>query len=154
MFFQTCFQCYFLTKFLGIPGIENALASSDRLRYHEVYSDDAEDETFDSSLVVTPSQPLSDEVVNDLSTGDFVLVRFSSNKRNVTFYIGQVSDKYDDGDYEVKFLRKTLGGNFVFPYAEDIASVNTKDIIQVLTKFETHRGIYSFLDLAVTSNIN
>ncbi|KAK9888965.1 hypothetical protein WA026_004249 [Henosepilachna vigintioctopunctata] len=84
---------------------------------------------------------VSDEVVNDLYTRDFVLARFSSNKNSVTHYIGQVSNKYGDGDYEVKFLRKTAKGKCVFPNAEDVASVNDKDIIQVLTDFETHRGI-------------
>lgn len=141
---------FFLTKTLGIQGENRALAIQDRLRYHDVYSDDGEDDNFDNSLAVTSREPPSHEILNDLSAGDFILVKFSSNKNNISFYIGQVSKLYDDGEYEVKFLRKTAVGKFVFPHAEDVASVNVKDIMQVLTSFEVHRDMYSFRGLTIT----
>ncbi|KAK9886271.1 hypothetical protein WA026_015782 [Henosepilachna vigintioctopunctata] len=80
---------------------KNTHPRKDRLRYHEVYSNDDEEKTSNKSLASRPtsSKSLSDEVVNDLCTEDFVLVRSSSNKNNITHYIGQVSNKYDDGDY-------------------------------------------------------
>lgn len=65
------FLYYFLTKVSGISGTEKL--SRDRLSYHEVYSDDGEDETIVSSSVVRPSQSFSDEVINDLSIGDLSL---------------------------------------------------------------------------------
>lgn len=40
--------------------------------------------------------------------------------------------KLYDGEYKVKFVRKTGGGNFFFLLAEDVASVNVKDM-KVLT---------------------
>ncbi|KAG8274406.1 hypothetical protein J6590_004430 [Homalodisca vitripennis] len=118
--------------------------------YHQVYSSD-EDETLDNSTSPTsPNQPES--VVNHLSDGDFVLVRFC-NKKTVTHYIGQVMKMYADGDCKVTFLRKTTGGKFIFPDAEDIASVQLKNIIQVLTEVTSHRGIFSFKDLDITLNV-
>lgn len=46
-----------------------------------MYSDDSEDDNnFDDSLAVPPREPPSNEVLNDLSAGDFILVKFSSNK--------------------------------------------------------------------------
>ncbi|XP_054280654.1 uncharacterized protein LOC128998509 [Macrosteles quadrilineatus] len=138
----------------SIPRTETSIATCrrERLSYHDVYSDDDDhNETVQNPSVVTPCELPSDEV-NDLSTGDFVLVRFPLNKI-VKFYIGEVIQKYKDGDYEVKFLRKTVGEKFVFPQNDDIASVNIKDIIQTLTNFKMHRGIYIFQDLAKTSNV-
>lgn len=80
-------------------------------------------------------------------------MRFA-NKTNVTHYIGRVLEKYEEGDYEVKFLRKSERGKFVFPVVDDVAAVQVKDIIQVLTKYETHREIYTFFDLDVTLSIS
>jgi hypothetical protein len=63
-------------------------------------------------------------------------------------------DLVDGDDYEVKFLRKTAGGKFIFPAAEDIASVQLKDIVQVLMEITSHRDIFSFKGLDLTLNIN
>ncbi|XP_054257994.1 uncharacterized protein LOC128982935 [Macrosteles quadrilineatus] len=146
----TCLQCVELCKHYALPSphyfkeADHSVATTSRERLH-TYSDYDEDSTLE------PITPLPD-VINDLSVGDFILVRFSS-KKTFKLYVGQVISKYDDGDFEVKFLRKTVGNKFVFPQAEDIASVQIQDVIQVLTNFEKHRDIYSFHDLSVNSNI-
>lgn len=95
---------------------------------------------------------MPDSVNNDVSEGNFVLVRFCK-KKTVTHYIGQVTKKYADGDYEIKFLRKTTGGKFIFPAAEDIASVQINDVVQVLTDFTSHRDMFTFKDLDMTLNV-
>lgn len=120
--------------------------------YSYIYGSD-EDEMLDNPKI-SEHQPAMPETVNndDVSQGDFVLVRFC-NKKNVAYYVGQVTKQYSDGDYEVKFLRKTAGGKFIFPATEDIASVQIKDVIQVLIDFTSHRDIFSFKDLNMTLNV-
>lgn len=89
-----------------------------------------------------------------LSPSDFVLVRFCT-KKNIKHYIGQVQREDDDGDLEVKFLRKSTNGAFIFPLVDDISSVLLSDIVKVLNTSKVHRGAFSFQnDLSNITNLN
>ncbi|VEN49020.1 unnamed protein product [Callosobruchus maculatus] len=108
-----------------------------RLRYSDIYSDDD-----------------SDDPTHDFTKHDFVVIRIVT-KKSFKHYVGQVCEVYGDGDLDVKFLRKTQGGKFVFPPVEDLASVNHNDVVQALQHPQVHRGAYTFRnDLSAIVNLN
>lgn len=76
---------------------------------------------------------------------DFVLAKLCG-KKSVKYYVAQVLEEDKDGDYNVKFMRKTSNNTFVFPSVDDIASVTAEDIHQVLQPPKLKRGHYQFCE--------
>lgn len=73
---------------------------------------------------------------------DFVVVKFYG-KKSVKHYVALVLSANDTG-FTVKYLRKSVGRKFVFPQVDDVAHVDTDDIIHVLEcPLKSKRG-YSF----------
>ena len=64
--------------------------------------------------------------------GDYAIVVF--NEKRILHYVGKiVSDKDEDGDLEISFLRLHAKGNgFVEPLVENIYSVACADIVSTL----------------------
>ena len=76
--------------------------------------------------------------VTGVNVGDYVLIEFDTKSMKV-FYVGCVlSEKDEDGDYEVEYLRKkhvkdsARGTIFVKASTEDISSVPAKQIRALL----------------------
>lgn len=67
--------------------------------------------------------------VEQVDLEDFVLVKFVLDRKDV-FYAGTVLTKTENGDFVVKFLRKSskMKNSFFFPNVDDIGSVAIKDI--------------------------
>lgn len=81
----------------------------------------------------------------ELQKGDFVIVKFKTNKCERRF-IAQVLDS-NVKHLNVKFLRKKTGIKvyFMFPPVDDIAIVNHKDVERKIAPMSERRGQYIFL---------
>lgn len=67
--------------------------------------------------------------------GDYVLVKFVGDDKKVIHYLGKVTQKASQGQYEIIFYRKSnnMNGQFSLPQIPDIDQVPQKNIISVLT---------------------
>lgn len=84
--------------------------------------------------------PLLDQLNKEPEVGDFILVLFEDKKKNI-YYVGEILCKNEAGEFEVKFLRKSLkyDNSFIFPITEDISLITVEKIKIVLPK-PTHVG--------------
>lgn len=64
--------------------------------------------------------------ITEINVNSFVLVKFTT-KKTIKYYVGKVIRLLDDGEYEIRFLRRH-GKQFVFPDVEDVSSVLLEDI--------------------------
>ena len=122
-----------------------------------VTPDDSEEDMDDENIPLTNdsseyesdtelTEQISEPDIDNLDTGDFVLVRFVTKKLNI-IYAGQIVDKSRDVDtndtlFEVKFLRreKPSAFSFVFPQVEDISEVTLEQIVGKLPMPATQGG--------------
>ncbi|XP_030767968.1 uncharacterized protein LOC115891598 [Sitophilus oryzae] len=90
---------------------------------------------------------LDDETI---SCDDFVLVRFPT-KKTVVYYVGQVIELAEYGEFVIKYLRHSQN-RFHFPFVDDISNVARCDIEAKLPKPTTVAGnarLASFLKFNV-----
>lgn len=86
------------------------------------------------------------DLERDPEVNEFVLIRFVNN----IFYVGKIiSEKDEENDFVVSYLRKNEKSGFKWPIVPDLASVNLTDIVMILPNPEkktTKRlsGIISF----------
>lgn len=105
--------------------------TSDEDVFDELELRDSSDEDF-WDLQADPSG--FEELHRDPLVGDYVLIEFKNDKRNV-YFIGNVTQRKDDeNDVEVSFLRKSskVKGKFVVPNVPDVSSVHIGDIKMIL----------------------
>lgn len=69
--------------------------------------------------------------IESIGEGTYILVTFFG-KRDVVCYVGCVTKKLSEGEFEVSYLRKTVTNFFCYPTVPDIASVDQSDIVAVL----------------------
>jgi hypothetical protein len=120
---------------------------------------DSEEESDVDSLLFSVSDFSDEESIKELtddqeiSTNDYVLVKFPS-KKNVIYYIGKIQQIVDMDEYQVKFLRrKSSYLKFFYPDVDDVSEVNRQDIFailppppQCLIKIELHVQISLILE--------
>ncbi|KAG8315230.1 hypothetical protein J6590_075329 [Homalodisca vitripennis] len=115
------------------------LSTRRRLHYEDVYSDESDDDKYESTgkddaQMETDEEPLSntDRNVQHPNPGDFVLVKLLSNKMKEFRYVAVCQSKVNE-DIVVTFLRKYGEDTTLFKIDEnDERLVATKDIIRVL----------------------
>lgn len=78
-------------------------------------------------------EPIQEFDKNKLDIGDFVLVKFTSDKQRI-HYVGKIIKKCEDTDLEISFLRKSckMENKFFYPNVEDLSSVSLDDIVALL----------------------
>lgn len=102
-----------------------------RLRYGDVYSDSEEEE--------------DDEEEEDLTVkpNDYIIIRFTQ-KKTERHYVGLVTE-YEDDELTVKFMRKTGLDKFVFPEVDDVATIDRRQVVKILSQpVVNHRHVYIF----------
>lgn len=68
----------------------------------------------------------------NITEESFLLIKFEK-KKSVTYYVGQVIEKFNSSEFKISFLRKKPGSwNFVFPTNKDEGTVDVSDIELVL----------------------
>lgn len=85
------------------------------------------------------------EVIN---SGDFVLIRFPTNKRQRKF-VGRIEET-DSEKYVINFLRKKINSKdkyFYFPEVADIKEIDKTDIVHKLRARSLRRGRYVFSEI-------
>ena len=107
-------------KFLRRPDSESSSESEENILCNDTSEGSSEDFSSEENAPIVPR------------VGDYVIVVF--NEKRILHYVGKiVSDKDEDGDFEISFLRRHAKGNgFVEPPVEDIHSVACTDIVSVL----------------------
>ncbi|XP_041356358.1 uncharacterized protein LOC121373696 [Gigantopelta aegis] len=103
--------------------------------------DDDFEESFESDLDEEETQaPCKD----DLKTGDYILVKYTTKKKCCNF-VGVILDEINDDDIvTVKFLTrqmtKKMGAMFIFPEKDDIDEVGFENVVLKLPKPTTAGG--------------
>ena len=82
---------------------------------------------YDDESDVSLTEEIDSFEAADLQTGDYTLCKFSTEKGRTIMYAGVVTDVGDE--YEVKFLRKSGFGGFIFPDVPDICDVAKSDVV-------------------------
>jgi hypothetical protein len=111
-----------------------------RARRCEVEDDDSEsdnepvpleDDSDESGDMIDEEEQLGDlQVEQEITVGQYVLVRFDGKKRSVCF-VGQVL-QLDEFEIQVEFYRKTEFASFKKPVRDDVKFVERQQVIQVL----------------------
>ncbi|KAG5883789.1 hypothetical protein JTB14_036666 [Gonioctena quinquepunctata] len=110
----------------------------------KLYSTNDSDLECFSTVLSTGSSELTDietKITEDLADesfangivakDDFILVKFFTKKSH-KYYVGQVRDIEQNGDYPVNFMRRTQPGyHFVFPVVEDVSMVPADDAVKL-----------------------
>ena len=72
-----------------------------------------------------------------VEVSDFAVIKVFSSASSYKNFVGQILDGPDeDGDYEVRFLRRSqkMNDGFVFPDITDAASIKADDVVRMLPK--------------------
>ncbi|BFZ04182.1 hypothetical protein BsWGS_07221 [Bradybaena similaris] len=107
------------------------------------FSNDGDSSNYESDNedVELESLPLRLEL-QDFEVGDFIITKLNSKTMSVNF-VAQICHIYQDGDMNVKFLKRILsltsGPKFIFT-DEDEACVSFKDIVTKLPMPQMHSG--------------
>lgn len=71
---------------------------------------------------------------DELNIKDFILVKFTSEKKTIAYYAGSIMEIIDE-QITVQFLRRKPKSNqFVYPQVEDISTVVRSDVVMKLPK--------------------
>lgn len=98
-----------------------------------VQSTNSSDESVEENLRCSNLPTSDEEITNDITFGDFVLVKYDREKKSDVFFVGCV-ENYDENSYEISFLKKKPGNNFIYPDTVDVDTVPSTNIEMLLPK--------------------
>ncbi|GBM24419.1 hypothetical protein AVEN_192729-1, partial [Araneus ventricosus] len=71
--------------------------------------------------------------IKNIFQNDYVVIKLAG-KKSVRFYVGVIISQDAFDEYTVKFMRKCGKDKFTFPENDDIAEVDSSNIVNVLSQ--------------------
>lgn len=68
-----------------------------------------------------------------MKPGKFVLIELETEKKNLKYYVAEILEKVGNDEWNVKYLRVTIRGQFYYPNVDEISTIGLGSIKKIVT---------------------